>query len=224
MQSTISLCFTTHWHFSMPSVAKFLARMDILSSTRLVSLLNRPFKVHLMVLWYLPAIVLFFWYTATLSIQPTSDTYGSLIWSNLPFDWVQLSIQSSNLLHQKSYRPSKTLNWLVSQHHMLGSLFPLIASFFETSKYLSTTIYWSTSSGRKIALFSTLICNFVSMPIILDVLILRLLYMYTSLLCRHCRVENKKTFPKASPRLSAITLWGSLGLSKPKSIWNYWFL
>ena len=29
-------------------------------------------------------------------------------------------------------QPSKTLNWLISQYHMLGSLFPLIASFFKT--------------------------------------------------------------------------------------------
>ena len=174
--------------------------MDILSSTRLVSLLNRPFKVHSMVLWYLPAIVLFFWYTATLSIQLTSDTYGSLIWSNLPFDWMQLSIQSSNLLHQKSYRPSKTLNWLISQYHMLGSLFPLIASFFETSKYLSTTIYWSTSSGGKVALLSALFCNFISTSITLDVLILRLLYVHTKLLCRHCRAENKKNLSQSIPQ------------------------
>ena len=184
----------------MPSLAHFLACMDILSSTRLMSLLNRPFKVHLMVLWYLPAIVLFFWYAATLSIQPTSDTYGSLIWSNLPLNWMQLSVWSSNLLHWKSYRPSKTLKWLISQYHVLGSLFPLIASLFETSKYLSTTIYWSTSSGGKIALLSALIYDFVLMPIILDVLILRLLYMHTMLLCRHCRAENKKNLSQSVPQ------------------------
>ena len=197
-QSVISLCFTTHWHFLMPSLAHFLACIDILSS--IVSLLNRPFKVHSMVLWYLPAIVLFFWYTATLSIQPTSDTYGSLIWSNLPLNWMQLSIWSSDLLHQKSYRPSKTLNWLNSQYHMLGSLFPLIASFFETSKYLSTTIYQSTSSGGKIALLSALIHDFISTPIILDMLILRLLYVHNMLSCRHCRAENKKNLSQSVPQ------------------------
>ena len=83
---------------------------------------------------------------------------------------------------------------------MLGSLFPLIASFFKMSKYLPTTIYQSTSSGGKIALLSTLICDFVSTPIILDVLILRLLYVHTTLLCRHCRAENKKNLSQSVPQ------------------------
>ena len=137
------------WHFSTPGLVHFLTCMGILSSMRLVSLLKMPFKDHLMVLWYLLATVLFFWCTITLSIQPTSDTYGSLIWSIHPFDWMLLNFQSSSLSHWKSYRPSKTLNWLISHYHMLGSLFPLIANFFKTSKYLSDTIYRSTSSGER---------------------------------------------------------------------------
>ena len=76
----------------------------------------------------------------------------------------------------------------------------VIASFFETSKYLSTTIYRSTSSGGKITLLSALIHDFILMPIILDMLILRLLYMHTMLLCRHCRAENKKNLSQSIPQ------------------------
>ena len=188
-----------HWNFSTPGLAHFLICVDILSSTRLMSLLKMPFKDHLMVLWYLSAIVLFFWYAITLSIQSTSDTYGSLIWLNHPFDWMLLTFRSSNLLHQKPYRPSKTLNWLISQYHMLGSLFPLIACFFKRSKYFSDTICWSTSGG-KVALLSALICNFILTSIILNTLILRLLYVHTTLLCRCCRAENRKNLFRSIPQ------------------------